>query len=237
MLSLKESPIIEKQQLIVFLVLSLFMFIFTLILYLLKTEFMKKFFAKLNPLAAITIVVVVGVLALTYLNSTGYFVIFRRERIKQLLLYLPLTLVFVGGAIAVDAVFTFPEDINLLPPKSLLFYPMIGFVVEIVFHIVPLAILFALLTNIFKNVDKEKIILVCIILVAVIEPIYQFAFSSDSGFPMWVRIVDTIRLILFSIVQLYIFKNNDFLSMYSFRLVYYLFWHIIWGTIRLRLLF
>ena len=101
-------------------------------------------------------------LALTYLNSTGYVVIFRKERIKQLLIYLALTLLFVGGAIAIDAVFTFSEDINLLPPKSLLFYPMIGFVVEIVFHVVPLVILFALLTNIFKNVDKEKIILICL---------------------------------------------------------------------------
>ena len=39
------------------------------------------------------------------------------------------------------------------------------------------------------------------------------------------------------LAQLLIFKKYDFNSMYAFRLVYYLFWHIGWGHLRLRLLF
>lgn len=37
--------------------------------------------------------------------------------------------------------------------------------------------------------------------------------------------------------RLALFKRYDFVTMYTFRLVYYLLWHIVWGVIRLRLLF
>jgi hypothetical protein len=237
MLRLKEKPIIERNQLIVFLFLSLLMFVLTLILSLQEIEFIQNFLGTLNPLVVIIIVILLGIITLTYLFYTGHFQILKKERIKKSIIFLPLTLIFLTGAILIDLIFTFPEDINLLLPNSLLFYPMIGFIVEIIFHVVPLSLLFALLMNIFKNVDKKRITIICIVIVSIIEPFYQFVFSGGSGFPLWIRTLDMIRLFFFSLVQLYIFKNNDFLSMYSFRLVYYLLWHVIWGTIRVTIFF
>jgi hypothetical protein len=38
-------------------------------------------------------------------------------------------------------------------------------------------------------------------------------------------------------LQLYVFRRFDFASMYAFRLVYYAYWHILWGVIRLKVLF
>ena len=45
------------------------------------------------------------------------------------------------------------------------------------------------------------------------------------------------RVFVIAVLQLYVFRRFDFASMYSFRLVYYAWWHILWGTIRLSVLF
>jgi hypothetical protein len=46
-----------------------------------------------------------------------------------------------------------------------------------------------------------------------------------------------VHIYVFNALQLYVFKRYDFLSMYAFRLVYYLHWHVVWGYMRLQLLF
>jgi hypothetical protein len=40
-----------------------------------------------------------------------------------------------------------------------------------------------------------------------------------------------------NLVQLTLFRRYDFLTMYAFRLVYYLVWHVAWGHLRLQVLF
>ena len=42
---------------------------------------------------------------------------------------------------------------------------------------------------------------------------------------------------VFTVVELYVFRRYDFMSMYAFRLVFYMWWHITWGYLRLRWLF
>lgn len=44
-------------------------------------------------------------------------------------------------------------------------------------------------------------------------------------------------MLVLNILQLYVFKRYDFVAMISLRLVYYLYWHFIWGYSRLQLLF
>jgi hypothetical protein len=55
--------------------------------------------------------------------------------------------------------------------------------------------------------------------------------------PLWFTIYIAIHLFVFTITQLIIFKNHDLLSMFGFRLAYYMIWHIVWGYLRLDLLF
>jgi hypothetical protein len=147
-----------------------------------------------------------------------------------------LTVPFALGAILVDLVFPYPEDINVLLPQSLLFYPTMGFVVEILFHLLPLTLLLVLLTSVFKGRDFDRIFLVIIVIISLLEPLYQFDFSG-TGHPIWISAIEGLRLFLFSYVQLSILKKYDFLSMYSFRIFYYIWWHLVWGTIRLVVLF
>jgi hypothetical protein len=42
---------------------------------------------------------------------------------------------------------------------------------------------------------------------------------------------------LINLCQLLIFRRYDFISMYTFRIAYYMLWHVLWGYARLRLLF
>jgi hypothetical protein len=42
---------------------------------------------------------------------------------------------------------------------------------------------------------------------------------------------------VFTLVELNMFRRYDFVSMYAFRVVFYLWWHVIWGSVRLRWLF
>jgi hypothetical protein len=72
--------------------------------------------------------------------------------------------------------------------------------------------------------------------VSILEPIYQ-TIGFVGLYPMWVVAYVAAHVFLINFLQLSLFRRYDFLSMYGFRLVYYLLWHIVWGYVRLRLLF
>jgi len=225
----------NRSQFIIFLAISFVLTSFTVVLFLFDPLIFQRFLGNINPILIFALIVLLGFVLLAYLLSTGLFDIFKRENLRGLLLSSILALPFVIAAILIDLTFPWGADINTLLPESLFFYPTMGFVVEILFHTLPLTLLLLLLTSLFKNADSEKIILVCILLISILEPIYQAGFSA--GHPLWIMVIDGIRLFFFSLVQLNIFKRYDFASMYSFRLVYYFIWHIIWGTLRLPILF
>ena len=69
----------------------------------------------------------------------------------------------------------------------------------------------------------------------IIEPTFQVLFQGRDF--MWGDIYTWIHVLVISALQLYIFWRFDFVSMYVFRLFYYFYWHILWGVIRLDVLF
>jgi hypothetical protein len=234
--SLKESLSTEKLQIGVFITISLIILLFTIALYLIGTPRFEVFFGSINPVFMISLIIMLGLGLVSILLSQEWVDIYRREHLKGLFLISLLTVPFALGAILVDLVFPYPEDINVLLPQSLLFYPTMGFVVEILFHLLPLTLLLVLLTSVFKGRDFDRIFLVIIVIISLLEPLYQFDFSG-TGHPIWISAIEGLRLFLFSYVQLSILKKYDFLSMYSFRIFYYIWWHLVWGTIRLVVLF
>jgi hypothetical protein len=46
-----------------------------------------------------------------------------------------------------------------------------------------------------------------------------------------------VHVLVFNLLSLWFFRRYDFLSVYVFRVSYYGFWHILWGQLRLELLF
>ena len=195
----------------------------------------QKYLGNLNPLIVFLSISILCFMLLSSLFLKNWFIIYRKKHLKELIPHFFLIGLFVLTAIFVDLKIVFPENMNIEFPNSLLFYPAIGFLVEILFHVLPIYVLLSILTIFLKGVSHKKIIWICILIVATIEPTYQAIYMDSS--PNWAIIVIWLNLFLFNITQLVIFKKYDFITMYSFRLIYYAFWHIAWGYIRLNLLF
>jgi hypothetical protein len=147
--------------------------------------------------------------------------------------------------IVVDVAIVHPADMNVPFPESLLFYPVIGFMVEILFHLLPLCLLLTVIPAFVGHGRSEAAVWVSLILVALLEPAFQ-TWTAASGAPVvggpytyaaWAVVSDGLQVFAINLCQLFIFKRYDFVSMYALRLAYYGIWHIAWGHVRLELLF
>ena len=226
----------ERSQVLIFLSISLFIAILTGILDVRNAYLFQAFFGKLNPLLAVLIVVLLGTILSVFLASRGWFVVYKAGEYKGFLVAAGLAALPGLVIILIDLKAIFPEDVNRPFPDSLLFYPIFGFVVEVVFHMLPLAFLLFILTSIFK-ITFDKVIWPCILMVALLEPIFQTVLGFSRPYPTWVTVCVFLNILLINLFQLLIFKRYDFVSMFSFRLAYYAIWHIAWGYVRLNLLF
>ena len=220
----------------IFLSLSVVIFILTAITYISNRASFTRYFGRINPLLAVFIVFIIGLILFTYLLYDGQFAVYRPGNYRGLLLALLLALPFGAVIVLVDRASPFPIDTNVLYPDSLAFYPVMGYVVEILFHILPFCLVYFGLGALLGDVSNARIIWISILVAALIEPIFQVAFMVGRD-PVWKVAYVGLHIFLFGLVQLLLFKRYDFITMYTFRLSYYLIWHILWGHLRLSLLF
>lgn len=137
---------------------------------------------------------------------------------------------FAAVIIVVDSFFVrYPRNINAPLPVGLVLYPALGLVVEIIFHVLPLTLLWLTL-RMLGLAAKRGWMAAALIVVAVIEPTFQIEVERQPGFT-WIHVL------LFNSAQLLLFKRYDFVTMASLRLFYYVYWHMAWGVARLHLLF
>jgi hypothetical protein len=142
---------------------------------------------------------------------------------------------FAVVIVLADVVIGFPYR-HVQPPQSLLFYPTMAYVAEMVFHTLPLSILLALLGPLFKDRSTTGLVWLCIILASCLEPIFQLSWRSAEWPLPWADAYVGLHVFAFNIMQLSIFRRFDFVSMYVCRLVYYIEWHMVWGSVRQHLL-
>ena len=231
-----ELILSERNQVLVFLGISFVVAILTVILYFRNAFLFQAFFGKLNPLLVLFFLILLGTALSVFLLSRGWFVVHKVGEYKGFLVAAGLAALPGLVIILLDLKAVFPADTNRPFPDSLFFYPIFGFVVEVLFHLLPLALLLFILSSIFK-LNFEKVIWPCILVVALLEPIFQTVLGFSRPYPTWVTVGVFLNILLINLFQLSIFKRYDFVSMYSFRLVYYAIWHIVWGVVRLNLLF
>ena len=233
-----ESISAERFQYLVYLGISLVIISFTFVLYFSGRQVFQRFLGGINPLVVILAAIVVGFILLSFLLTKNWFSIFEKGSLRGLLHFSGLAALLGVIMIIVDTRIVFPADINILFPQSLLFYPVIAFFVEILFHVFPLTVLITVMSTILKSQNLHTISWISIIIISIAEPIYQtMDMVSSKHFPVWAVAYVGFHIFLINFFQLLIFKKYDFISMYSFRLVYYLFWHIGWGYMRLSWLF
>jgi hypothetical protein len=194
------------------------------------------YFGPVPPLLALAGVAGLGTVALTYLRARAGFCVVRRVPPRERLLPPAVAALLVLPVVAVDLLGGFPRELNVPLPTALVFYPLIGAVAETVFHAVPLALLMAVLRRPLRGLGAERTVWICIVLASSIEPTFQVMMARGSS-PVWATTYVGLHLAVFNLLALSLFRRVDFLAAYLFRLAYYLIWHIVWGVVRLDLLF
>ncbi|MGW8225610.1 MAG: hypothetical protein ACWGOY_07750 [Anaerolineales bacterium] len=226
----------ERMQYTVFLGLSAVVIILTGITYISNRASFQRFFGRINPLLAVFIVFMIGLILFTYLLSNGQFAVYQPGNYKGLLLAAVLALPFGIVIILIDRASPFPIDTNIPYPDSLTFYPVMGYVAGILFLLLPFCLAYFGLSLLLGEADSARIIWISILFAALFEPIFQISFMLGRD-PNWKIAYVGLHIYLISLVQLLLFKRYDFITMYVFRLSYYLLWHILWGHLRLGILF
>lgn len=225
-----------RWQYLAYFAISLMALIFTLILLPSSEAYFRRFLGETNAILVMIVATVVGAVALWILQSNFRFVILKGQATLQgIALSALLATTLAVAIVAADINIRYPEDTNVPVPQALLFYPAIGFVAEIIFHVLPLTLLLLIMTLIFGQSSKERIVWFAILLVAVFEPTFQVLFGQKTF--SWGDAYTWIHVFVIAFLQLYMFRRYDFVTMYAFRLIYYGYWHILWGVIRLKVLF
>jgi len=222
-------------QYLVFIYLSSIITLFVLVLYYTEPSLFQRFFGDINPIFVVLITFILGSILLSYLITKTSFAIYRNHNLTNYLIIIGIAFLFGIEVIIADIWFAdYSADINISFPQSILFYPVIGYIVDVFFHIIPISISIFIL-SVFTKININKIVWISIITVAIIEPLYQVWFTNQNS--ITTAVYTAIHVFLISLSQLWIFKRYDFISMYLFRMVYYFIWHILWGNLRLGLLF
>ena len=216
--------------------ISLVALIFIVILLPSSGAYFRRFFGETNAILVIVVASVVGAAALWVLQSSHEFVILKgRTTLRGVALSAVLATVLGVAIVVADFIIRYPQDTNVPVPQALLFYPAVGFVAEIIFHVLPLVLLLLALNPLVGRLGRNRVVWLGILLVAVLEPTFQVLFEGKAF--TWGAAYTWIHVFAIAFLQLYVFRRFDFVSMYSFRLFYYAYWHILWGVIRLEVLF
>ena len=197
--------------------------------------YFNRFFGAVHPLLVVAVASFLGAVALWVLSHFGFTIIMGRGELRGLGLSAVYAAALAVAIIIADVVIRYPRDLNVPLPQALLFYPAIGLVAEVAFHLLPLAFLLPALNLIAGRLGRERVVWISILLTAVAEPTFQVIFEGTGS--TLGNMYTWLHIFVIAVLQLYVFRRFDFASMYSFRLIYYACWHILWGTIRLSVLF
>lgn len=226
----------DRRQYLAAAILSLGAIGFTGILSLFPGNFFQPYFRNISPPVAVTIISILGIVSLGFLSSRGWFEMYsRRESLRGVVWSSAFATLFAVVIMLADLVVVFPYQ-HVPPPQSLLFYPTMAYVAEIVFHVLPLSVLLATLGSLLKGRDSTKLVWFCIVLASCPEPIFQLSWRASEATLGLTDVYVGLHVFVFNLLQIDIFRRYDFLSMFIFRLVYYLYWHIMWGFARQYLL-
>ena len=196
----------------------------------------ERFFGAVQPALVVMTASVAGGIALGWLRARfGFRVLRGRETLRGMAVSAGLATALAAAVVIADIVLRYPDDINVALPQALAFYPVVGYVAELVFHVLPLAVVLLALWPFRDRLGTDRCVWLAIVLVAALEPTFQVLFEAEPLAPIAVYTWGHVFTI--SLLQLAVFRRYDFVSMVTLRLVYYAYWHVAWGTLRLEVLF
>ena len=199
-------------------------------LYLMSPEAYSAILGVFHPLVALQFIILIYFLQFLYLFTESPLLVYKRNSLRIYGLLLGIALLFGGIVIAADLwLVNYPADINVLAPEAFLYYPVMGFMAEAVFHLLPITLVIFLLRNVTR-LSRSTIVWIALILAVLVEPIFQMV---TGDYDANTRIFTGILVFCFSAAQLWVFRFYGWVSMFVLRLFYYLIWHIAWGEMRL----
>ena len=198
----------------------------------------QRFFGRLPPLTTVAALVVLGGGAFFWLVKNGWVA---RRPLPGARLWLhiaALAAFFALPTILVDTVAPFASDINVAPPAGVLYYLAIAQVVEVLFHLLPLAAFLWIGSRLIPATATPKVTFWTVaIALALLEPGFQLLADPQVDIPVWRHSYLVLHLFAFNLLQLALLRHYGFVAAITFRLSYYLVWHILWGTLRLEMAF
>jgi len=195
---------------------------------------MQIYFGVISPYLLLVILAAVGGWLTGYLRRFHFG--FCHFRFEGFIRAIALATLFGVVIIGVEHLVPLDQDINVPYPDSLAFYPAIAFYVEIIFHVIPIALLLYLASSFSDWTKLEERIWLIFIAVAVIEPLFQ-TILNNTGQSATLTVYVALHIFLINLTQLHLFRKYDFVTMFFFRIIYYLIWHVLWGHFRLEILF
>jgi len=203
------------------------------VLALLGDRNLQRFTAGLPPWVALVLSVGAGGASLRALIARSEFAILRAGWRGFAAAAFAAT-VFGAIVIPADLIIVYPRDINVSLPTALAVYPVAGFFAEIAFHVLPLALMLSIAARLRPRLAPHFALGSAMLIAALLETTYQTQWMLEQErYGVGALGFNALHVFAINVVQLIIFKRHDFVSMYTFRLVYYFIWHIAWGTLRL----
>ncbi len=163
--------------------------------------FFRQFIGSIHPLLAIGLVAVAGLGSLGLLRSRGWFAMYSRRSLPGITVAAIPAILFGTEIIfaEITGIIRLPADLNVAPPWSLLFYPVIAYIAEVVSHTLPLARLLTTVCAVFKKLTWISLVWLCILVVSFLEPIFQV--GSEQPFA-WSNAYIEVHVLAINLVQL-----------------------------------
>ncbi len=235
MIESSERVFGQRLQFIFYAALCLAALAFTAVLLPSSGQYFSRFFGAVHPLLVVAAASVAGAGALWALTHLGFAIVKGHATLRGIGLSAVLATALAVAVVIADLIIRYPKDLNVPLPRALLFYPVVGLAAEVVFHLLPLAVLLPALNLIAGRIGRQRVVWLSILLAAALEPTFQVVLGGTGS--AWSGVYTWLHVFTIAVLQLYVFRRFDFAAMYSFRLIYYAYWHILWGVIRLRVLF
>jgi hypothetical protein len=143
----------------------------------------RRFIGEANTMAVVMSVSALGGGLLSVLVIRDGFWIARQAVGRGVLRSVGYAALFGAVIIVADLAMLHPADINVPFPYSVLFCPVIGFMAEVVFHLLPLCLLLTVVSARGMRDRSEATVWGCLILVALLEPAFQ-VWTAASGMPV-----------------------------------------------------
>ena len=139
--------------------------------------------------------------------------------------------------IVLDIVFVFPADMNVLGLESVPFYLVGAFLVEVIQHLIPMALWLGILGFlVFRNKRQKLLFWVGAFVISMIEPLSQLGGDFLVGYSLAFYFLSGLIFYGINLSQMYFFRRGGFAPMLLYRIGLYSLWHWLWGAFRIGLL-